>query len=80
MKKQASPRKQNSANDHPLHENIALRAYEIYVTRGAFHGHDLDDWLQAERELVAGNKRAIPAIRGHASVHRGELRSAKSER
>ena len=31
---------------------IAARAYEIFLSRGASHGHDLDDWLQAERELT----------------------------
>jgi len=30
---------------------IADRAYEIYLARGAAPGHDVDDWLQAEREL-----------------------------
>ena len=30
---------------------IARRAYEIYMSRGGTHGHDIDDWLQAEREL-----------------------------
>lgn len=32
-------------------EQIAERAYELYLNRGAEHGADLDDWLQAEREL-----------------------------
>jgi hypothetical protein len=31
--------------------DIARRAFEIYLERGSRHGHDLDDWLQAEREL-----------------------------
>jgi hypothetical protein len=31
--------------------DIARRAYELYEKRGRKHGHDLDDWLQAEREL-----------------------------
>lgn len=31
--------------------DIARRAFEIYGERGSRHGHDLDDWLQAEREL-----------------------------
>jgi len=31
--------------------DIARRAYELYEARGREHGHDLDDWLQAEREL-----------------------------
>jgi|tagenome__1003787_1003787.scaffolds.fasta_scaffold20489986_2 hypothetical protein len=30
---------------------IARRAFEVYRARGGQHGRDLDDWLQAEREL-----------------------------
>jgi DUF2934 family protein/uncharacterized protein DUF5677 len=33
------------------HSKISQRAYEIFEARGRHHGHDLDDWLQAEREL-----------------------------
>ena len=40
----------NSARD----EEIRLRAYEIYLERGEQPGHELDDWLQAERELERG--------------------------
>ena len=32
-------------------EEIRQRAYEIYLDRGAAPGFELDDWLQAEREL-----------------------------
>ena len=35
----------------PSQETIAARAYEIYLARGAGAGRDLDDWLEAEREL-----------------------------
>lgn len=31
---------------------IATRAYELFVERGRTHGHDVDDWLAAERELA----------------------------
>ena len=31
--------------------DIARRAYDLYLARGCEHGHDLDDWLRAEREL-----------------------------
>jgi hypothetical protein len=31
--------------------DIARRAYELYEKRGRAHGHDLEDRLQAEREL-----------------------------
>ena len=30
------------------------RAYELYLARGAGHGRDMEDWLQAERELKLG--------------------------
>ena len=40
-----------SAADSPRLEEIRIRAYEIYMERGGQPGHDLDDWLQAEREL-----------------------------
>ena len=32
-------------------EDIALRAYQIWQERGQDHGHDVEDWLQAEDEL-----------------------------
>ena len=31
--------------------DIARHAYGLYLTRGCEHGHDVDDWLQAERDL-----------------------------
>ena len=33
------------------HEDIAARAYELFVLRGRADGHDIQDWLQAEHEL-----------------------------
>jgi hypothetical protein len=39
------------AADSPRLEEIRIRAYGIYIERGGQPGHDLDDWLQAEREL-----------------------------
>jgi hypothetical protein len=38
---------------------IACRAFDLYLTRGRKDGHDVDDWLQAERELQA--RARIPA-------------------
>jgi hypothetical protein len=31
--------------------DITRCAYDLYLTRGCEHGHDVDDWLQAERDL-----------------------------
>jgi hypothetical protein len=32
-------------------QEIRDRAYELYLRRGAQPGYELEDWLQAEREL-----------------------------
>ena len=37
-------------------ETIRLRAYELFLARGATHGDDLADWLNAERELRGAPK------------------------
>jgi hypothetical protein len=37
----------------PIRDAIATFAYERFVARGREHGHDLDDWLAAEREFAA---------------------------
>jgi hypothetical protein len=42
-----------------LKQAIRLRAYELFEQRGKEHGHDLDDWLQAEAELTAGRKKRV---------------------
>jgi Protein of unknown function (DUF2934) len=36
----------------PLEELIQRRAYELYVERGNQSGSELDDWLQAEEEVL----------------------------
>ena len=39
--------------------DIARRAFEIFCERGCEHGHDLDDWLQAEREVRGSVETAV---------------------
>lgn len=36
-----------------FHEQIRRRAYDLYEKRGRQPGHDLDDWLEAERGLLS---------------------------
>jgi Protein of unknown function (DUF2934) len=44
----------------PERERIAKRTYEIAGQRGFSPGQELDDWLQAEREIEAGPPRNPP--------------------
>jgi hypothetical protein len=36
----------------PLEERIQRRAYELYVQRGNQSGSEVDDWTQAEEEIL----------------------------
>jgi hypothetical protein len=36
----------------PTHEEIALRAYHIFLERQGMPGNPSDDWARAERELL----------------------------
>ena len=41
----------------PDEEAIRHRAHERFHERGGEHGRDLEDWLEAERELSGGIRR-----------------------
>ena len=43
----------------PLEERIRQRAKELYVERGNQFGSQLDDWLQAEKEIVHAHQDAL---------------------
>jgi hypothetical protein len=43
----------STGNIEPSHDEIAEAAYERYLSRGGAHGQDVDDWMEAERELRA---------------------------
>ncbi len=40
-------------SDEEAQAKISLRAYEIYLSRGGEPGHEMEDWLQAENEVLA---------------------------
>jgi hypothetical protein len=46
-----SPEQVLSCDD--VHILIAKRAYDLYCERGYRHGNALDDWLDAEREILS---------------------------
>lgn len=47
----ASKKTKKSATT-PTYDEIALRAYHIYLERGCTPGDPMQDWLNAERELT----------------------------
>jgi DUF2934 family protein len=45
----------------PIKRQIQQRAYALYEQRGSADGHELDDWLQAEREIKGQRANAATA-------------------
>jgi hypothetical protein len=50
----------------PSREAIERRAYEIYIERGSIEGHDVEDWLAAEEELMS-RAEEVEAVRERVS-------------
>jgi hypothetical protein len=42
----------NKTETKPTHDQIARRAYEIFDKNGRVPGQDVQNWLEAERQLV----------------------------
>jgi Protein of unknown function (DUF2934) len=62
--KSSSPtvKKPRATAVRPTREEIALRAYQIYLERSGAPGNALEDWTRAERELLeeSGRPRRKP--------------------
>jgi len=63
-------RKSRSTKHQPTHEQIALRAYQIYLERGGGPGNEFEDWTRAERELAANGvktrRKAVAKVQAQA--------------
>ena len=46
------------ATNQPTREEIALRAYQIYLERGGMPGSEVEDWIEAEHQLAGVNGKA----------------------
>ena len=60
-----------TAKSHPNRHEIELRANHAYLERGGAPGQDLEDWLQAERELLEEYKKIGPVRMATAPQLRG---------
>lgn len=52
----------------PTQEDIALRAYHIYLERNGAPGDPHADWLRAEQELLAGKPKRATKRRRQSNV------------
>jgi hypothetical protein len=44
-----------------LEEQIRYRAYQLYEQRGNADGYELEDWLQAEAEILGSKREPVAA-------------------
>lgn len=51
-RKTADPIHPDIGSQELTEEIIRLRAYQLFEKRGYEHGHDMEDWLEAEAEIV----------------------------
>ena len=59
--------KTSRATKSPTQEEIALRAYHIYLERKGAPGNPFEDWTRAERELLQQTPKK-PAARRKSKV------------
>ena len=76
-KNELQQRREELPGSLDLRERIAALAYEIYLTRGDEHGRDVDDWLQAESEVLASLIEEQPVPSG---AHSGKADAETSEK
>lgn len=62
--KSRESRSRKPAHSSEIEERIRQRAFELYEWRGRVDGFALDDWLQAERELLRRQKPKVKAAEG----------------
>ncbi len=55
-----------------MHALIAKRAFEIYVAKGQAHGHDIDDWLEAEHQILPKSSPGKMKKKSSSSVKTGK--------
>ena len=51
----------NANKNEELRQEIARRAHLRYCDRGCVSGADVDDWLAAEREVLATRESDVPS-------------------
>lgn len=77
--KSAIPRRKSAAepivSEQELRELIAQKAYELYQKRGQDRGSDVEDWLEAEKLVLAQLE-----DERHSTIKMPRTRSNRSKR
>lgn len=68
------------ADVETLRQEIALRAYYKYCERGCASGCEVEDWLAAEREVLAAHASTAAAIAPASADDDRDRRQSRSRR
>ena len=60
MERKEATRSGEQLTAEQLRDRIAQRAYQLYEARGRAEGSDVQDWLQAEHELLTQLGYSVP--------------------
>jgi hypothetical protein len=55
------PGKQPGVSAEEIQQKVRQRAYELYELRGRTDGRDLDDWIEAESEVIRKHRSQVTA-------------------
>ena len=58
-----------------INDEIARVAYELYEKRGRAHGHELEDWLEAERIVMERHERHAKEIEHEVDIIKKDRKS-----
>jgi hypothetical protein len=78
MSKKTAKLEQTSSLPTVHREKVAKLAYEMWLTRKAEHGHDVEDWLAAERLLIEELQHRGSQRRSVDKTVKGKKRITKS--
>jgi hypothetical protein len=57
-----APSKQTAIDVQPLRDEVAKRAYSLYLAQGCPQGHDVQHWLEAEDQVTKARQDARRSV------------------
>ena len=72
-------KKQKALMRQMLERKVRSRAQQLYESRGHAEGQDLQDWFQAESELIENSTIASLYIRSKTERQQGEQQASDKE-
>jgi len=65
---------------HESTEKIRVRAHQLWEEAGRPHGHDVEHWLQAEREFLLNSTATAPLMEATQGLSDGEPETKQAKK